>query len=158
MPILETDNFEEVENLQAMVKRGQSIFSQRPEAISTGTRFPLDQIQSRYAAHRIVILRWKDRFIRTIETWERPRIPPLYSGKEKFFVASRGYRARPDKVAITTLGNKLYWWWVLFLNGISEPEEIEPGDTLRITRPPQEDPFSQLNIREAFRDTNISVR
>lgn len=153
MPILETDNFTQVENLQAMVKRGQSIFSQRPEAIPTGSRIPRDQIQSRYLSHRIVILRWKDRFVRTIETWERPRIPPVYSRKEKFFVVSRGYRARPDKVAVTNLGNKLYWWWVLFLNGLQEPEDIEPGDTLRITRPPQEDPFFQQSVREAFSDT-----
>lgn len=154
MPILETDNFTEVETLQAMVKRGQSIFSQRPEAISTGSRIPRDQLQSRYLSHRIVILRWKDRFVRTIETWERPLIPPVYSRKEKYFVASRGYRARPDKVAITTLGNKLYWWWVLFLNGYQEPEDIEPGMTLRIARPPQEDPFFQQSAREAFTDTS----
>lgn len=150
MPILETDNFSDVENLQAMVKRGQSVFSQRPEAINTGSRVPVDQVQSRYASHRIVILRWKDRFVRTIETWERPRVPPVYSSKEKFFVASRGYRARPDKIAVTNLGNKLYWWWVLYVNGLSEPEEIEPGDTLRIVRPPQENPFFQQNIQTSF--------
>jgi len=154
MPILETDNFEDVENLQAMVKRGQSIFSNRPEAISTGTSIPRDQIQSRYISHRIVILRWNDRFVRTIETWERPRIPPVYSRKEKFFVVSRGYRARPDKVAITNLGNKLYWWWILYLNGIQEPEDIETGMTLRIARPPHEDPFYQQSVREAYSDTS----
>jgi hypothetical protein len=154
MPILETSNFTDVENLRAMVKRGQSVFSQRPEAIPTGTSIPRDQLQSRYLSHRILILRWKDRFVRTIETWERPRIPPVYSRKEKFFVVSRAYSARPDKVAITNLGNKLYWWWVLFLNGLQEPEEIEAGVTLRITRPPQEDPFLQQLTREVFGDTS----
>lgn len=150
MPILETEKFEEIENLRAMVKRGQSIFSKRPEALTTGTTVPREQIQSRYWGHDIIVLRWKDRFIRTIETWERPNIPPPFARRDKFFVTSRGYRARPDKVAVTNLGNKHYWWWILYSNAMSEPEEIEPGTTLRITRPPQEDPFFQQNANRSI--------
>jgi hypothetical protein len=146
MPIIETTDLSKVENLQSMVKRGRSIFSGRPEAIRTGTIIPRDQLQSRYLSHDIVILRWKDRFVRTIETWERPLIPPPYSRQEKFFVVSRGYRARPEKVAITNLGNKFYWWWVLFINGLQEPEDVEVGKTLRIVRPPQEDPLFQQSV------------
>jgi hypothetical protein len=146
MAIIETDKQDDVMLMRNMISNGRTFNSNAAIAVVTDTRAQVEN-ESRYTNHRIVQLTMYGRIYRTLETWERPVIPAPFTEEQKFFNVTRAFAARPDKIAVRALGSKFLWWWVMFLNGIDEVEDIEAGMTLRINRSPQDNPLRNISFR-----------
>ena len=142
-----TDKSEQVSDFRAMIQRGTSGDVNMVSIKSTGSKYvernSIAATSTRYRDHAIFLYKRGDRTFRVVETWEAPVVPTPFAVGERYFEVSRGYRARPDLIALTTLGNKFDWWWILYANGIVDSDTIEAGTTLRIPRPPYQQPMSQ---------------
>ena len=94
----------------------------------------------RYFQHAIVIIHKGGKSYRTIETFEMPPLPKPSEKGIVYFKITLPNTFRPDKIAYMQLGDQALWWWILLSNGLFDCSQIQPGKTLKVSRPPAEVP------------------
>lgn len=134
---IELENAQRTALLQKMASKGFGLKRLRLKSELQNSGVPRAQ-ESRYRGHKIVSIGTGDgRNYRTLETWEAPPIPPIVNrAGEKYFFVDHAYSYRSDRISDYLFNTDRYNWWVLFSNGLFEDEQLKPGLTLRVLRPP----------------------
>lgn len=107
----------------------------------TGKKFgDLHVGESRYQGSRAVEYSVGGVKIVSLEAWRYlfDGSVPAVSSSDRYLEVGASEDGRPDLVAVRAygLGGQFLWWYLMWVNGLVDFEEVKSGTTLRVPNPP----------------------